>query len=126
MDKSKELGKKSKIAEDGKTFLSDLFNHRFEKFVFIRVARFFYLCVLIVSALGLVYFEFNLISSFLDGLSEAVKFWDNYYLSLEFFSFLGLVIGLPVVYVFEIIILRLILEAGVALIKIAENTEKSS
>jgi hypothetical protein len=108
-----------------RSFFADLFNYKFENFIFIRVARAFYLWTLIISALALVYYELSLLTNFFNGLNEANNYGEgSYYIQSNFWLFIGLLIALPLGYLFEVIILRLILEAGVALIKIAENTAR--
>jgi hypothetical protein len=106
------------------SFFGDLFNFRFERFIYVRVAKALYLFALLISALFLIYYEVSLIISFNRGYAEEVAYWDNYFLTQDFWSFVTLVVGLPLLYLLEIIALRLVLETGVALIKIAENTSK--
>ena len=107
------------------SFFAVLFNYRFEDFIFVRVARVLYLWILILSALALTYFEIALVVNFFNGWNSANAYGDlSFYLQLNFWPFIGLLIGFPILYLFEVIALRLVLEAGVALIKIAENTSK--
>jgi hypothetical protein len=116
--------RKQKFSES-KSFFAVLFNYRFEDFIFVRVARAFYLWTLVLSALALAYYEIALVANFFNGLNEANSYGEgNYYIQINFWSFIVVLIALPFAYLFEVIILRLILEAGVALIKIAENTSK--
>jgi len=117
--------RKSKFSE-GKSFFPILFNHRFEDFVFVRVASAFYLWILIVSSIALVILELITISGFLNGLATANDYYGDvgFYLQVTFWPFIGIVVGLPSLYLILVIVLRLILEAGVALINIAENTAK--
>ena len=118
--------RKSSFSE-GKSFFPILFNHKFEDFIFVRVASGFYLWTLILTAIALIILELATIFGFFNGLAEANNYGDvNYYLQVTFWPFVGIVIGFPVVYLIQVIVLRLILEAGVALIKIAENTSKEN
>jgi hypothetical protein len=119
--------RKSSFSE-GKSFFRILFNHRFEDFVFVRVASAFYLWILIVSSIALVILELITISGFFNGLATANDYYGDvgFYLQVTFWPFIGIVVGLPSLYLILVIVLRLILEAGVALINIAENTSKEN
>lgn len=112
---------------DRKSFFPVLLNHKFEDFIFVRVASGFYLWTLVISAIALVLFELGIAINFFNGLAVANDYSQtNYYLEETFWPFIGLIVGLPLAYLFELIVLRLILEAGVALIKIAENTSREN
>ena len=50
--------------KDRKSFLAVLFNYKFDDFVFVRVARVFYLCILILSGLLLAAYELALVINF--------------------------------------------------------------
>jgi hypothetical protein len=92
-------------------FLQALFDFRFEHFIFIRVATFFYsamvVFVILAGATFVVAVMFGAFGSLNTGLVFAVA------------------LGTPVVVLLYIILLRITFESGIALVKIAENTKKN-
>jgi len=110
---------------DTKSFFAVLFNWKFQDFIFIRVARVLYLLLLILSALTVLYYEIAIQNKFLTGLNDANSYGEgDMYLQSQFWPFIVSVVGLPILYLLEVIILRMLIETGVAVIKIAENTSK--
>jgi hypothetical protein len=113
---------------ENRSFLAVLFDYTFESFIFVRVARIFYLVALIISSLAFVIVEIALVFSLFSGLNEARSSYygdvTGYYMTATGWPLVFAILLLPFIYLVEIIILRLSLEAGVALIKIAENTQR--
>jgi Domain of unknown function (DUF4282) len=109
-------------------FFKVLFDVSFENFIYVRVARSLYLFGLVLGALTLVIFEIIVFIEFLNGFRETSGSFDtsaqNYYMQSIGWPLVGILIAMPIVYLLLVILIRLSLESGVALIKIAENTKK--
>ena len=113
---------------ESRSFFAVLFDYTFESFIFVRVARIFYLVALILSSIAFVIIELGLVISLFVGLNGARDSYygdsTGYYMSTIGWPIIFSIFVAPIIYIAEIVILRLSLEAGVALIKIAENTER--
>lgn len=102
----------------GKGFFSALFDLSFRTFITRRLASVFYFVGLVAIAIGFIVY-------FVGGILSAI--------SLMLFNLAGGITGLiatiivvPVLTFLAIILLRFIIEAVVALIAIAENTERTA
>jgi hypothetical protein len=109
-----------------RSFLSVLFDWTFKDFIYVRVARAFYLGSVVTLSIGLIVFELLALFTLFNGLTSADTIYygggTGYFMATVGWSLVLLIFLLPAIYLSLIILLRLSLEAGVALIKIAENT----
>jgi hypothetical protein len=107
-------------------FIKALFDFKFEEFIYIKVARFLYLISVVVIGLGtagLFLFTFwNFGRIFIETLGYP-EYIDDF-MSYVGWAQLLLLLVTPIAGILSIIILRLGLESGIALVAIAENTKK--
>ena len=110
---------------DHKSFMSVLFNFRFEDFIYIRVASTLFLIALVVGGVALIAVESATVANLVMEYSNANKY-DAVasYMAQKGWTHILLMFVWPFAYLFGVIALRLTLESGVALIRIAENTER--
>lgn len=109
---------KGEIDDIGRGFFSALFDVSFRTFITRRLASVFYIVGLIAIAIGfLVYF----ITGLVRGIS-LVGFNPGAGISL----LVATIILVPLITFISIIVLRFVIEAIVALIAIAENTERTA
>ncbi|AXA97436.1 MULTISPECIES: DUF4282 domain-containing protein [unclassified Microbacterium] len=102
----------------GRGFLSALFDLSFTRFITRRLASVFYL-------VGLVAIGIAFIATFLWGLISGIgSLWWN--LGGGIALILSTLIVVPVVAFLAVVVLRFIIESGVALVAIAENTERTA
>jgi predicted nucleic-acid-binding Zn-ribbon protein len=110
-------------------FLKSLLDFRFEKFIYVDVARVVYFVGVVLSTVAFVGSEIWSIVTIAGGLTtRSTSFGDvTIYGSapVDTGSLSLFIVALPFIYVLEVIALRLSLELGVAIIKIAENTKKN-
>lgn len=108
----------SSTAQIGTSFFRALFDMSFRAFITRKLATVIYTIGLVVIGLAAV---LMLLSGLASGLS-AMSYSSPYGLLTIF----GSLIGVPVGAVVAVIILRLSIEAGVALVAVAENTERTA
>lgn len=102
----------------GKGFFSALFDLSFRTFITRRLAGVFYFVGLVAIAIGFIVY-------FVGGIISAVSvMWLNVGAGVT--GLIATIIIVPVVTFLAIILLRFIIEAVVALIAIAENTERTA
>lgn len=102
----------------GKGFFSALFDLSFRTFITRRLASVFYFVGLIAIAIGFVVY-------FVGGILSAISLmWLNVGAGIT--GLIATIIVVPVLTFLAIILLRFIIEAVVALIAIAENTERTA
>ncbi|MEZ3159901.1 DUF4282 domain-containing protein [Microbacterium sp. BWT-B31] len=106
------------VADVGKGFFRALFDLSFRTFITRRLASVFYIAGLIVIGVGAVLY---LVSGILSGIG-AVWFNPGAAISL----IVATVVLVPLITFLAVIALRLVIEAVVALIAIAENTERTA
>ncbi|HKP07492.1 MAG TPA: DUF4282 domain-containing protein [Microbacterium sp.] len=109
---------RGEVNDVGRGFFSALFDMSFRTFITRRLASVFYFVGLIAIAIGfLVYF--------VGGILNAISLmWLNVGAGIT--GLVATIIVVPVVTFLAIILLRFIIEAVVALIAIAENTERTA
>ncbi|KXC06775.1 DUF4282 domain-containing protein [Microbacterium hominis] len=102
----------------GRGFLSALFDLSFTRFITRRLASVFYL-------VGLVAIGIAFIASFLGGIISGIgSLWWNPGGGIALI--LSTLIVVPVLAFLAVVVLRFVIEAGVALVAIAENTERTA
>lgn len=102
----------------GRGFLSALFDITFTRFITRRLASVFYLVGLVAIGIAFVAALFGGIISGIGSLG-----WNP---GGGIALILSTVIVVPVVAFFAVVLLRFVIEAGVALVAIAENTERTA
>jgi hypothetical protein len=109
---------RGEVSDVGKGFFAALFDLSFRTFITRRLASVFYFVGLIAIAIGfLVYF--------VGGIIDAISImWFN--LGAGITGLVATIIVVPVITFLAIILLRFVIEAVVALIAIAENTERTA
>lgn len=106
------------VDDIGRGFLSALFDISFTRFITRRLASVFYL-------LGLVAIGIGFVSAFAGGIISGIgALWWNPGGGIALI--LSTVIVVPVLAFLAVVLLRFVIEAGVALIAIAENTERTA
>lgn len=106
------------IDDIGRGFVSALFDLSFSRFITRRLASVFYLVGLI--AIGIAF-----IATFLGGLISGVgSIWWNPGGGIALV--VATLVVVPVVAFLAVMVLRFVIEAGVALVAIAENTERTA
>jgi hypothetical protein len=102
----------------GRGFLSALFDISFTRFITRRLASVFFL-------VGLVAIGIAFVSTFVGGIISGISAlgWNP---GGGIALILSTVIVVPVLAFFAVVLLRFVIEAGVALIAIAENTERTA
>ncbi|MFE5410016.1 DUF4282 domain-containing protein [Microbacterium sp. NPDC056569] len=106
------------VADVGRGFFSALFDLSFRTFITRRLASVFYLVGLIAIGIGFIVY-------FVGGIISAVSvMWFN--LGAGISGLVATIIVVPVITFLAIILLRFVIEAVVALIAIAENTERTA
>ncbi|MBD3943375.1 DUF4282 domain-containing protein [Microbacterium sp. NEAU-LLC] len=106
------------VADVGKGFFGALFDLSFRTFITRRLASVFYLVGLIAIGIGfVVYF----VGGILSGIS---MLWFNPGAGIS--ALIATIIVVPVLTFLAVILLRFIIEGVVALIAIAENTERTA
>ncbi|MFB7886362.1 DUF4282 domain-containing protein [Microbacterium sp. NPDC056057] len=109
---------RGEVNEVGRGFFSALFDLSFRTFITRRLASVFYFVGLIAIAIGFIVY-------FVGGIMNAISLmWLNVGAGIT--GLVATVIVVPVVTFLAIILLRFIIEAVVALIAIAENTERTA
>ncbi len=103
----------------GRGFVSALFDISFRTFITRRLASVFYLVGLIAIAIGFIVY---LVSGIISGVTYLVNGNVGAGLSL----IVATLILVPVIAMFSVIALRFVIEGVVALIAIAENTERTA
>lgn len=106
------------LAEVGRGFVSALFDVSFRTFITRRLAGAFYVVGLVAIAIG---FLVSLVWGLIRGIA-ALGFAPGAGVSL----IVSTVILVPIVTFIAIVVLRLVIESVVALIAIAENTERTA
>lgn len=106
------------IDDIGRGFLTALFDVRFSHFITRRLAPVFYLVGLVAIGIGFVTAFSGGIISGIDALS-----WN---LGGGIALILSTLIVVPVLAFLAVIVVRFVIEAGVALVAIAENTERTA
>ncbi|WP_404432063.1 DUF4282 domain-containing protein [Microbacterium lacus] len=107
------------VDDIGRGFVSALFDISFRTFITRRLASVFYLVGLIAIAIGFIVY---LVSGIISGVSYLVNGNVGAGLSL----IVATLILVPVIAMFSVIALRFVIEGVVALIAIAENTERTA
>lgn len=106
------------IDDIGRGFVSALFDLSFSRFITRRLASVFYLVGLI--AIGIAF-----IATFLGGLISGVgSIWWNPGGGIALI--VSTLVVVPVLAFLAVMVLRFVIEAGVALVAIAENTERTA
>ena len=106
------------VGDVGKGFFSALFDLSFRTFITRRLASVFYLVGLIAIGIGFIVY-------FVGGILSAVSvMWLNVGAGIS--GLVATIIVVPVLTFLSIILLRFVIEAVVALIAIAENTERTA
>ncbi|KJL44185.1 DUF4282 domain-containing protein [Microbacterium trichothecenolyticum] len=109
---------RGEVNEVGRGFFSALFDLSFRTFITRRLASVFYFVGLIAIAIGFIVY-------FVGGIMSAISvMWLNVGAGIT--GLIATIIVVPVVTFLAIILLRFIIEAVVALIAIAENTERTA
>lgn len=109
---------RGEVNEVGRGFFSALFDLSFRTFITRRLASVFYFVGLIAIAIGFIVY-------FVGGIMNAISLmWLNVGAGIT--GLIATIIVVPVVTFLAIILLRFIIEAVVALIAIAENTERTA
>ncbi|KQP69053.1 MULTISPECIES: DUF4282 domain-containing protein [Microbacterium] len=109
---------RGEVNEVGRGFFSALFDLSFRTFITRRLASVFYFVGLIAIAIGFIVY-------FVGGIMSAISvMWLNVGAGIT--GLVATIIVVPVVTFLAIILLRFIIEAVVALIAIAENTERTA
>jgi len=106
------------VADVGRGFFSALFDLSFRTFITRRLASVFYLVGLIAIGIGFIVY---LVGGILNALSVM---WLNVGAGVS--GLIATLIVVPVITFLAIILLRFVIEAVVALIAIAENTERTA
>lgn len=102
----------------GRGFLSALFDITFTRFITRRLASVFFLVGLVAIGIGFV-------SAFASGIISGIGALD-WNPGGGIALILSTIVVVPVLAFFAVVLLRFIIEAGVALIAIAENTERTA
>lgn len=102
----------------GRGFLAALFDVTFTRFITRRLASVFYL-------VGLVAIGIAFVAAFFGGIISGIGAF-GWNLGGGIALILSTVIVVPVLAFFAIVLLRFVIEAGVALVAIAENTERTA
>ena len=106
------------MSDIGQGFLRALFDISFRTFITRRLASVFYAVGLIAIAIGfLVYFIGGIVNGAL-----AIRFNPGAGIAL----IIATIVIVPIVTFLSIVVLRFVIESGVALIAIAENTERTA
>ena len=106
------------VGDVGKGFFAALFDLSFRTFITRRLASVFYLVGLIAIAIGFIVY-------FVGGILSAISvMWLNVGAGIS--GLVATIIVVPVLTFLSIILLRFVIEAVVALIAIAENTERTA
>ena len=109
---------RGEVNEVGRGFFSALFDLSFRTFITRRLASVFYFVGLIAIAIGFIVY-------FVGGIMGAVSImWFDVGAGIS--GLVATIIVVPVLTFLAIILLRFIIEAVVALIAIAENTERTA
>jgi hypothetical protein len=109
---------RGEVDDIGRGFFSALFDLSFRTFITRRLASVFYFVGLIAIAIGFIVY-------FVGGIMSAISLmWLNVGAGIT--GLIATIIVVPVVTFLAIILLRFIIEAVVALIAIAENTERTA
>ncbi|MBW9109969.1 DUF4282 domain-containing protein [Microbacterium trichothecenolyticum] len=109
---------RGEVNDVGRGFFSALFDLSFRTFITRRLASVFYFVGLIAIAIGFIVY-------FVGGILNAISLmWLNVGAGIT--GLVATIIVVPVVTFLAIILLRFIIEAVVALIAIAENTERTA
>lgn len=109
---------RGEVSDVGKGFFAALFDLSFRTFITRRLASVFYFVGLIAIAIGFIVY-------FVGGIINAISImWFN--LGAGITGLVATIIVVPVITFLAIILLRFIIEAVVALIAIAENTERTA
>jgi hypothetical protein len=109
---------RGEVDDIGRGFFSALFDLSFRTFITRRLASVFYFVGLIAIAIGFIVY-------FVGGILNAISLmWLNVGAGIT--GLIATIIVVPVVTFLAIILLRFIIEAVVALIAIAENTERTA
>ena len=109
---------RGEVNEVGRGFFSALFDLSFRTFITRRLASVFYFVGLIAIAIDFIVY-------FVGGIMSAISvMWLNVGAGIT--GLVATIIVVPVVTFLAIILLRFIIEAVVALIAIAENTERTA
>lgn len=102
----------------GRGFLSALFDLSFTRFITRRLASVFYIVGLVAIGIGFV-------SAFFGGIISGINAM-SWNLGGGIALILSTLIVVPVLAFLAIVVVRFIIEAGVALVAIAENTERTA
>ncbi|GAA3899040.1 DUF4282 domain-containing protein [Microbacterium invictum] len=106
------------LAQTGRGFLSALFDVSFRTFITRRLAGAFYVVGLIIIAIAFIY---NFVGGLINGISALT--WNP---GAGIALILSTVIIVPLVAFLAVVVLRFVIEGVVALIAIAENTERTA
>ena len=104
-------------ARVGSTFFKALFDMSFRVFITRKLAT-------VIYAIGLVVIGLGAVLMLLSGLATGMATLS--YSSYGLLAIFGSLIGVPIGAVVAVIVLRLSIEAGVALVAVAENTERTA
>lgn len=102
----------------GRGFLSALFDLSFTRFITRRLASVFYIVGLVAIGIGFV-------SAFFGGIISGINAM-SWNLGGGIALILSTLIVVPVLAFLAIVVVRFVIEAGVALVAIAENTERTA
>jgi hypothetical protein len=106
------------VPDVGRGFFSALFDLSFRTFITRRLASVFYLVGLIAIGIGFIVY-------FVGGILSAISvMWLNVGAGIS--GLVATIVVVPVLTFLSIILLRFVIEAVVALIAIAENTERTA
>jgi hypothetical protein len=106
------------VSDVGRGFFSALFDLSFRTFITRRLASVFYLVGLIAIGIGFIVY-------FVGGILSAISvMWLNVGAGIS--GLVATIVVVPVLTFLSIILLRFVIEAVVALIAIAENTERTA
>jgi len=109
---------KGEVSDVGRGFFSALFDLSFRTFITRRLASVFYLVGLIAIGIGFIVY-------FVGGILSAISvMWFNVGAGIS--GLVATIIVVPVLTFLAVILLRFVIEAVVALIAIAENTERTA
>ena len=106
------------LDEIGRGFLSALFDVTFTRFITRRLASVFYLVGLVAIGIGF-------IAAFSSGIISGIGAlgWN---LGGGIALIVSTIVVVPVLAFFAVVLLRFVIESGVALVAIAENTERTA
>lgn len=110
---------KGEVDDIGRGFVSALFDISFRTFITRRLASVFYLVGLIAIAIGFIVY-------LVSGIISGVAYLANGNIGAGLSLIVATLILVPIIAMFSVIALRFVIEGVVALIAIAENTERTA